>query len=315
MRWFKHFADARRNPKLRLIEKKLSEAGYARAFKLLEIIAERGGSGQAFKPRLDLRLPHTGMPWLADELGIGEAALGRTLRVFAEARFISKRMLRKQVIYVPAMREYVDEWARKRRTPEKPRRQFGATPGHQDRSLRSGSQGPPASLAAESKSEVNKENTEEDHLRPKQSHNYLFDDRSFNRLVDQLVSDFPTTPTVQLAWALRLVMGRAKTPPTNPVAYYLKSLRGVFENLTAETQGWLKNEAYRRLRENSESRLPDLVEALKCLAADNGLDCGPHGEFVDEAIDGASLRLQEEHRTQSELRVGRSPERCDEGRK
>lgn len=315
MRWFKHFADARRNPKLRLIEKKLSEAGYARAFKLLEVIAERGGSGEAFKPRLDLRKPHTGMAWLADELGISEAALGRTLRVFAEARFINQRMLRKQVIYVPAMREYVDEWARKRRSPEKPCRQFGATPERQHELLRSGSRGTPAPLAAESKSEVDIENREEDHLPPKQSHNYLLDDRSFRRLEDQLVSDFPTTPTRQLAWALRLVMVRVTTPPTNPVAYYRKSLRGVFENLTAETQGWLKNEAYRRLRESSELRLPDLAESLKCLAAENSLDCGLHGEFVHEAIDGALRRLEEERRTQSEICVGRSPELCDERRR
>jgi hypothetical protein len=52
MRWFKHFSDARRNPKLRLVEKKLGEAGYARWFKLLELVAERGGTGRDFQPRI-----------------------------------------------------------------------------------------------------------------------------------------------------------------------------------------------------------------------------------------------------------------------
>ena len=52
MRWFKHPSDARRNPKLRLIEKKPGEAGYAWWFKLLELVAERGGTGRDFQPRI-----------------------------------------------------------------------------------------------------------------------------------------------------------------------------------------------------------------------------------------------------------------------
>ena len=33
MRWFRHFSNARRNPKLHQVECQLDEAGYARAFK------------------------------------------------------------------------------------------------------------------------------------------------------------------------------------------------------------------------------------------------------------------------------------------
>ena len=40
MRWFKHFADARLMPEIRNVERVLGEAGYARAHKLFEFIAQ-----------------------------------------------------------------------------------------------------------------------------------------------------------------------------------------------------------------------------------------------------------------------------------
>ena len=318
MRWFRHFSDTRLNPKLRTIEKRLGEAGYARAMKLLEVVAQRGGSGKTFNPRLELKKAHTGLAWLADELGIAERELDKTLGVFAKVGFISPKSWRqRKVIYVPQMREYLDEWTRK----GQPQRQLWSSSGFAhaaEEKLRSGSGVPPEQLATESESESESETESrgENHPHSTLLDKQLGDDDSFHKLVKQLVSEFPTIPTRQLAWALRLVMGRVTTPPTNPVAYYRKSLRGVFENLTAETQGWLKNEAYRRLGESGDGlRVPDLAESLKCLAAENCLECGPHGELAQEAIDSAWRRLEEERRTQSELRVGRSPERRDEPRR
>ena len=129
MRWFKHFSDARRNPKLRLIEKKLGEAGYARWFKLLELVAERGGTGEYFQPRIQLKTLHTDLDWLADEWGISCDEAQRTLDTFVSAGLISPKSWRKKVVEIPQMIEYRDEWTRKRQlrsnsgdAPELPRR-------------------------------------------------------------------------------------------------------------------------------------------------------------------------------------------------
>jgi hypothetical protein len=114
MRSFKHLADARHNPKFRAIERKLGEAGYARAFKLLEILSERGGTGKDFAPRLDLNFPHTDPSFLGDELGIRPSSVKITLDHFAECRFIDPDAWKQNIVYVPQMIEYLDEWTRKR---------------------------------------------------------------------------------------------------------------------------------------------------------------------------------------------------------
>lgn len=116
MLWFRHFNDARRNPKFRAIERKLGESGYARAFKLLEIVSERGGTGKDFAPRLDLNLPHTDLRFLADELEIRRRSAKITLEHFARCKFIDPDAWRQNVIYIPQMTEYMDEWTRKRQS-------------------------------------------------------------------------------------------------------------------------------------------------------------------------------------------------------
>src|SRR5580693_9419692 len=98
MRWFKHFTDARHNPKFRAIEKKLGEAGYARACKLLEIIGERGGSGKEFTPRLDLNEPHLDLGWLADEMEIDRRSAKFTLAAFAKCKFIDPQAYEGNII-------------------------------------------------------------------------------------------------------------------------------------------------------------------------------------------------------------------------
>jgi hypothetical protein len=145
MRWFKHFTNARHNPKFRAIEKKLGEAGYARACKLLEIIGERGGSGKEFTPRLDLNESHLDLGWLADEMEIDRRSAKFTLGAFAKCKFIDPQAYQGNIIYVPQMIEYLDEWTRKRQP-----RDSVATP----ESLRSNS---PQSQSQKSELEVDKE--------------------------------------------------------------------------------------------------------------------------------------------------------------
>jgi hypothetical protein len=123
MLWFKHFSDARNNPKILAIQKKLGEAGYARWFRLLEIVAQRGGNGEAFAPRVKLNEPHTDLRWIADELRIDRRKAKLTLKVFAEVGLIDPEAYRQNVLYIPQMREYRDEWTRKKQSSSS-----GATP-------------------------------------------------------------------------------------------------------------------------------------------------------------------------------------------
>lgn len=118
MRWFKHYADARKNPKFRYVIKILGEAGYSRAFQLFEIIAQRGGKADDFfRPEINLAKPCTDFAWLAEELGISTSSLRRTLRVFAKARLIDPEALKRDLICIPQMSEYLDEWTgRKQRS-------------------------------------------------------------------------------------------------------------------------------------------------------------------------------------------------------
>ena len=116
MRWFKHMTVARHNPKFRAIEKEFGEPGYARACKLLEIVAERGGTGETFVPRLDLNLPSTNLDWLADELHIKKNVAKTTLAYFAKCELIDPEEFQRNIIYVPQMIEYRDEFTRKRQS-------------------------------------------------------------------------------------------------------------------------------------------------------------------------------------------------------
>jgi len=116
MRWYKHLAGARHNPKLRKLEKDYGEGAYSRWFKLLEMICEQGGSGEDFRPRISLKDPHTGVDWLADEWNISEHEASATVQAMARVGLISKRSFNRGVIYVPQMIEYRDEWTRKKQS-------------------------------------------------------------------------------------------------------------------------------------------------------------------------------------------------------
>jgi hypothetical protein len=92
MQWFKHLSSLRRDPKIWAIEKKLGEAGYARAVKLLEIVAEHG--------EINLR-SLTSIDWLADELRISAKNATQTLEVFADVGLIDTVAWANQVIRIP----------------------------------------------------------------------------------------------------------------------------------------------------------------------------------------------------------------------
>ena len=126
-------------------------------------------------------------------------------------------------------------------------------------------------------------------------------------LVEKLAPDFGNIPRSSLKWAIDLVRSRAKTPPRS-LAYFRLSLSRVFENLSAETEKWLAQEAYRRLSESDNgSRRPDLVEELKQAAAGNNLPY--ESESVHHAIDSAKRRIGEERRRISEINFGRYRQR------
>lgn len=121
MQWFKHYNDARHNPKFRAIEKKLGEAGYARAFKLFEIVAERGGKADKFTPVLDLKELRTNLDWLADEWRITTGEAKNTLEIFASVELIDPKALSKDIIRISQMIEYLDEWTQRRQPSKTPR--------------------------------------------------------------------------------------------------------------------------------------------------------------------------------------------------
>src|ERR1700758_3817570 len=110
MQWFKHPNDFRNDPRLRVIEKRLGEAGYARALKLFEIVAERGGKADKFVPVLDLNSVCTDSDWLAEQLRITSEELQKTLETFATVELIDLKDWRKQIVRIPHMDGYLDEW-------------------------------------------------------------------------------------------------------------------------------------------------------------------------------------------------------------
>jgi hypothetical protein len=114
MQWFKHPNDFRNDPRLRAIEKKIGEAGYARVLKLFEIVAERGGKADRFSPVLDLNSVCTDLDWLADELRISKEELQQTLETFAAVDLIDQKDWRKQIIRIPHMDGYLDEWTQRK---------------------------------------------------------------------------------------------------------------------------------------------------------------------------------------------------------
>ena len=114
MLWFKHMSDSRRNPKMFGAQRALGEAGYSRYFKLLEVVAERGGKGEKFRPEVDLNSPATGLEWLAYEWGIEVGATRETLDLFATLGLIDEGAWSQLIICIPQMLEIRDEYVSRR---------------------------------------------------------------------------------------------------------------------------------------------------------------------------------------------------------
>jgi hypothetical protein len=67
MLWFKHHNNFRNNPSMKVIKKHLGDAGIAGAYRLLEVICERCGTGEEFNPVLTLG-GATDKRWLGEEV-------------------------------------------------------------------------------------------------------------------------------------------------------------------------------------------------------------------------------------------------------
>jgi hypothetical protein len=67
MLWFKHHNNFRNSPSMKWIKKRLGDAGVAAAYRLLEVICERCGTGEEFNPVLTLQ-GATSKMWLAEEI-------------------------------------------------------------------------------------------------------------------------------------------------------------------------------------------------------------------------------------------------------
>jgi len=106
----------------------------------MEVIANMGGSGESFEPRISLNDSHTDELWLADELGIKPGDLRKTLKVFAQVRLIDPASFESGEIFLPQMLEYRDEYSAKKRsksrqTPDSVPTQSGVPLAHREGEL------------------------------------------------------------------------------------------------------------------------------------------------------------------------------------
>jgi hypothetical protein len=112
MQRFRHPSNLRNDPKFRSIEKKLDEPGYARAVKLLEIVAEVGGKGEEFSPEFTLR-DNTDIGWLADEWRISTKKAQATLEVFSGVGLIDPHARSEQIVRIPLLNDCLDEYTQR----------------------------------------------------------------------------------------------------------------------------------------------------------------------------------------------------------
>jgi hypothetical protein len=118
MQRFRHPSNLRNDPKFRAIEKKLDEPGYARAVKLLEIVAEVGGKGEEFSPEFTLR-DNTDIAWLADEWRISTKKAQATLEVFAGVGLIDAQAWSEQIVRIPLLNDCLDEYTQRQQKARK----------------------------------------------------------------------------------------------------------------------------------------------------------------------------------------------------
>lgn len=104
MRWFKHLTNASEDIKIKLLEEKFGNDGYAAFFKLLEKVGKEG-------ERYRLSFEKYPLSTLAKDLCLSEDLLTKILEEMAKTELIdSKVFKKKEEIYIPKLRKYADEY-------------------------------------------------------------------------------------------------------------------------------------------------------------------------------------------------------------
>lgn len=103
MKWVKHLTTASEDIKIKLLEEQFGNDGYATFFKLLEKVGKEGE-----KCYLPLeKYPTTTM---AKEFHLKEEILLEILKRMAKLNLISPKFFKKDIIYIPNLRKYGDEY-------------------------------------------------------------------------------------------------------------------------------------------------------------------------------------------------------------
>jgi hypothetical protein len=119
MKWFKHMQDARHNAKIQWACGQLGEdAGYARLFKLYEIMAGKWTDRNTDVPAVKITNGPGNLQYFAKELGISAEETKKTFSVFAKAGLIDKAAWKDNVLYIQQLAEYSNEWFNKGGPPE-----------------------------------------------------------------------------------------------------------------------------------------------------------------------------------------------------
>ena len=108
MLWFQHHNNASDDVKIRRLEKKFGLKGYAIFFKLLEKIAKEGK-----KYRLSVK--KYPIDTLSNDFHLKEDELKTILEYMGNIGLISQKSLKQGILYVPNMKNYADEYTKKRR--------------------------------------------------------------------------------------------------------------------------------------------------------------------------------------------------------
>ena len=267
---------------MRRIERRLGESGYARALKLMELVAQIGdqeGDRQAatFSASFDLR--RVGIEHVAENLGISTRETWNTLRQFAAAGLIDPDKLSQKIVVVPGMLQALDEWAEKRA-----RKQKAATAKE---SLGSNSGVPPI------RSESEKKEIRTDHPDTASQNgngSATHDDDFVPPPLEMTQKD--DSPALQ-QWARGVVLSRARTSVSDTDAFLRKALPKFFRNLDGEVIQWLAQRGADILASGvvSDELLGNLAERLKLEASANYLPYTPN--TMQLAIAGAVKRHQE----------------------
>ena len=119
MNWFKHFTDAHHNSKIQWVCDELgADAGYARIFKLYEVVARRWEDRKSDPPLMKISEGPTNFKFFSKIFGISVTEVEKTFCIFAKAGIIDRTAWKKKVVYIPQLREYSNDWFKRAKTTE-----------------------------------------------------------------------------------------------------------------------------------------------------------------------------------------------------